>query len=459
MSYFIKKLISKMKYISALKRLIKPRKLIDIFTPNTIARLTYIRREDLENSLSLNLSIPGKQIIIYGDSGSGKTTLLKKILSDNKTKAIQIHCSSDTTFDDIILDTFDSLNPYYTKEKNISFLQSISSALKSDYKILSTEIGINNKVSSEEKKERLLPPRLTPQKLAKFLGAIEVVLILEDFHKVSNEEKKKIADILKIFIDTANDFPKVKIVCIGAVGSANELIKLDSNLYPRIAELHVPLLLESEIKALVKRGCDILNISMSDNLVEKISYYSNRLASLTHQMCYDICCSNNILKTQCKQKRIDDRYFQDAINSYINRNSDTLKNIYDSCVKRSLAWYILKTFVTKMKDSIKFEEIRSGVCQNQRAYTDEEIRKELEELSAVTINIIRYDKNSDKYSISTPFWGAFLKIQIATEDLNRMKKNKRKNLVLKNQDDFDADVLNIMLKIIEGYKDSMSRTY
>lgn len=447
-----------MKSISVLKRLIKPSKLIDIFTPNTIARLTYIRRKNLENSLSLNLSIPGKQIIIYGDSGSGKTTLLKKILSDNKTKSIQIHCSSDTTFNDIILDTFDSLNPYYTKEKNISLLQSISSALKSDYKILSTEIGINNKVSSEEKKERLLPPRLTPQKLAKFLGAIEAVLILEDFHKVSNEEKKKIADILKIFIDTANDFPKVKIVCIGAVGSANELIKLDSNLYPRIAELHVPLLLESEIKALVKRGCDILNISMSDNLVEKISYYSNRLASLTHQMCYDICCSNNILKTQYKQKRIDDRYFQDAINSYINRNSDTLKNIYDSCVKRSLAWYILKTFVTKMKDSIKFEEIRSGVCQNQRAYTDEDIRKELEELSAVTINIIRYDKNSDKYSISTPFWGAFLKIQIATEDLNRMKKNKRKNLVLKNQDDFDADVLNIMLKIIEGYKDSVSIT-
>lgn len=82
-------------------------------------------------------------------------------------------------------------------------------------------------------------------------------------------KKKKIADILKIFIDAANDYPNVKIICIGAVGSARELINLDSNLYPRITELHVPLLSGQEIKEIINQGCKLLNISMSDNLIEK----------------------------------------------------------------------------------------------------------------------------------------------------------------------------------------------
>lgn len=38
---------------------------------------------------------------------------------------------------------------------------------------------------------RILPPRLTSQKLAKFLGEIDAVWIIEDFHKVPNEEKKE----------------------------------------------------------------------------------------------------------------------------------------------------------------------------------------------------------------------------------------------------------------------------
>lgn len=143
----------------------------------------------------------------------------------------------------------------------------------------------------------------------------------------------------------------------------------------------------------------------------------------------------------------------------MNKNSDTLKGIYDSCVKRQLAWYILKTFVTIERDSIRFLEIRNRVCQKQRSYTDEEIMKELDELSSAAVNIIRYDNNSDRYSISTPFWGAFLKMQIAIEEANRKNiknKNKRKKLILKNQNDIDADVYNVLLERMEEFKRLMA---
>ena len=111
--------------------------------------------------------------------------------------------------------------------------------------------------------------------------------------------------------------------------------------------------------------------------------------------------------------------------------------------------------MTLGKDSIRITEIQNRVCQRQRSYTEDEIMTELEELSSAGVNIIRYDSNSDGYSISTPFWGAFLKMQLALEEANRNKfknKNKRHKLILKNQNDIDADVYNVLLERIEEFR-------
>lgn len=60
--------------------------------------------------------------------------------------------------------------------------------------------------------------------------------------------------MIKIFIDIANDFPQVKIICIGAVGTAKELIEFDNNLNNRVAELFVELLTEDEIASILDKG-------------------------------------------------------------------------------------------------------------------------------------------------------------------------------------------------------------
>lgn len=276
--------------------------------------------------------------------------------------------------------------------------------------------------------------------------------VIEDFHKIKEEEKARLADVLKIFIDAANDFSSVKIICIGAVGSARELVNFDSNLYPRISELYVPLLSESEIKQIINLGCKCLNIEMSKALIEKIVFYSNQLASLTHQMCYEICFKNEVKNTKFFIKHLNDDQFKSAIEGYIDTNSDTLKGIYDSITKNKLVWYILKTVVSVEKESITFGEIKSRINTNRHSFKDDEIIQELKALSDEIVGILRFNSNSEKYSISTPFWGAFLKMQLAIEkaELTKRKKNKlNKNLLLKNQDDIDADVYDVLLRQFE----------
>ena len=155
-----------MNIISKIIKIFRRKELKEIFTPNTIAKLTYVRRSEIEKNLLSNITIPGKQIILYGHSGSGKTTLIRKILYDKKINFVPVHCSSNTTMNDIILDTFDNLDRFYIAEKNSNRAYSIMGTLKSEYTSIASEISTIQESSSGETKVRLLPPRLTSHKLA-----------------------------------------------------------------------------------------------------------------------------------------------------------------------------------------------------------------------------------------------------------------------------------------------------
>ena len=55
--------------------------------------------------------------------------------------------------------------------------------------------------------QRMLPAQLTPQRLGQFMGEAGYCWVLEDFHKINETEKTKIAQLMKVFMDMAVDRP------------------------------------------------------------------------------------------------------------------------------------------------------------------------------------------------------------------------------------------------------------
>lgn len=415
--------------INLIKRIFGPYyKIEKVFTPNTVAQLTYIDRVTVSDDLRKYIKLPGKQIVVYGHSGSGKTTLLYNQLNQLNKKYIKVHCEKSTTFDDIILQTFDELNIFYKDLYSVSENTKISDELKIDYQNISARINSETSKTEGHSYKRMVPPQLTPQKLSRFLGATDNILVIEDFHKVHIEEKQRIADVIKIFIDMANEYENVKIICIGAVGTARELVELDDNLNSRIAEVSVPLLSDEEIKKIIHKGLDVLNIKFGNDVIDKIVYYSNNLGAIAHQICYDICVYNNIDKMVLFPKEIKTNSFKNAVNSYVRKNSDTYNRIYDRLLNIEYGWNILKKFDSVEKEYLSIEEIYNSIPKKNNNCSIQDIENTLKSMMTTDFDeIIRYDKNAKKYSISTPFFRAYLKMKLALEKSEIKERNKKKN--------------------------------
>ena len=435
---------------------LKRTRLENVFTPGKIATINYLNRIELEKRVQKAFITPGVQLIVYGHSGSGKTTLVRNIFGRNKVLFVRTQCDKDMRFEDLILNAFDYLNKYYVSEKTTKRSMKISRSVKTDCELIASEISQVNEVSSEQRVHRLLPPRLTAQRLAQLFRSIGIVWQIEDFHKLVKEEKQKLADVLKIFVDESNDAKLnhvCKIICIGAVNSPRELLSLDTNLSTRVDQIKVPLLTDVEIKEIIVNGCKILNVDMSKELSDNLVSYSNNIGALAHSMCYDICYEAKIKRTILFREKIKDTSFNTAIQGYIDKNSDTFKQTYDLITaKNKTAWYILKSLNMHGKESISFQKLRKRINPKTQEITDSDILNALDDLQKPPYSIIRFDEDAKKYSFSTPFWKAFIRIQMDIEQAEVSKKKKINNALLMDQNNFESMILNVLYQRINQLK-------
>jgi hypothetical protein len=151
---------------------------------------------------------------------------------------------------------------------------------------------------------------------------------LEDFHKVPPSEKTKVSQVMKVFMDTAANYSDVKIVAIGAVDSAREVIQYDPEMRNRVAEIAVPLMAESELIEVLEKGERLLNATFG-SLKKEIALYSSGLAAVCHQLSLNLCFAANIYETSDQQVAIERAQLRTALERYLKDASDTLKAVFD----------------------------------------------------------------------------------------------------------------------------------
>ena len=389
-----------------------------IFTPSSSAVLNYVNRPELEKKVDKALKIQGTQLIVYGHSGSGKTTLVRQALYRNKRNFIKTSCISTTTLEELIVNAFDKLNPYYTSKRSSTFTTTISSNLESNYNSIKASLSSEYTQETSSEQQRVLPIQLTYEKLAEFLGAANCVWLIDDFHKVDDTEKKKLAEVMKAFVDISNEHPKVKIIAIGAVNSPREVVNYNSELKPRLSESLIPLLSDDELRSILINGAELLNIKFPEKLIKQTIDYSNSLGSICHILAFNHCDQSGISKTSRKKIIISNSIMSGSIEDYIKDKADTYQEKLDSALKQRTRKYenvkfILNAIISLDKENVNHNEILSKIQENTKDYPQGNCTTYLKKLcSSEGHEILRYDENSGTYSFTDPFFKAYCKMAL-----------------------------------------------
>ncbi len=416
----------------------------EVFTPTTPARLTFVERGSINDKLVNALRTPGKQVVVYGHSGSGKTTLLTNKLDQLYERHVNSRCMKGLTFEQLILDAFDQLSPFYVAEQTTGREQKISATVGAEYWGIKSQISSSSQSTTEVKHQRILPPQLTPQALATFLGQAKCCWVLEDFHKVDESEKTRVSQLMKVFMDMADLFKDLKIVAIGAVDTARQVIQYDAEMRNRVAEIHVPLMIDSELMQIIIKGEFLLNIKFNDKIKKAIVHYSNGLASVCHHICLNTCVAAGIEETVAREHKLGDSHMKTGLAQYLEEASDTLKYAFDRAFKQKRKGkfdnckVILHALSKCPQDGATDAEILEEITIKK--YPTANLTFYLKELRLETRgSIIRYDSASGKFSFTDPIYRAFC---LAYYEKHPIKQSESNALI----DWVASDYLDIMMK-------------
>jgi len=384
----------------------------DVFTPTTQASLNFVPREAVNDQLVDALLTPGKQIVVYGETGSGKSTLLQKKLEELYESHITTRCSASSSFEKILLDAFDQLNQYYIDSTKSSASLAAKASLAHEIANLRTTIEACSASAFESTAKRAVAPQLTIQRLASGLGVEKMCWVIEDFHKVPEVEKTPLSQAFKIFSDMACDYAEVKIVAVGAAETARDVVAFDREMRHRLAEIHVPLMTENELREVVRNGEDLMNVKL-DVPEAIISTFSTGLASVCHHLCLNICLAGDVYVTLTEPKHLGEAELQQAVIRYVEESSDTVKAAFD----RALFQYrvrqydncrlILSALATGSLEGMLSSQVLDDIRKIHPDYPQSNLTTYLRELATEARGAVIRHSSDGRFRFSDPIYHAY----------------------------------------------------
>jgi hypothetical protein len=210
----------------------KPLELHEVFTISGIPTHTFVKPGEYSR-LKMALKTPGRGIVVEGPSGIGKTTAIIKAIDEAGYAKNIIKLSG-------------------RKPEDVAFIAEL--------------------------------PRMQP------LGTI----LIDDFHKLHDKEKKMVADLMKVMADEGRN--DSKIIAIGINHAGESLIDFADDLTNRLEIIPFEVNSDKLVCDVIKLGEDALNVDI--NIRDEIVDAANGSFYLAQMLAYHTCLDANILAAQ-----------------------------------------------------------------------------------------------------------------------------------------------------------------
>lgn len=297
-------------------------KIEDVFGVSKKHIRSYFEREDVDGAFQEALKTD-KQIIVYGASKQGKTALVSKYL--NYEDNIVVTCSPDSSVEDIYRAILRGAKiQIQTQIQNIDGLGA-SIGAKAKFKAIFPFLGsadvegstqVTSEISTQTTMEMVEFNLGLPQDICELLNIAKSrrVVILENFHYLSDEVQGKLAFDLRSFQELG-----VRFVVLGVWREKNRLAQYNGDLLDRIAEVPVEPWKKEDFEAVIHIGEKELELHFSEEIIEHICAESFGSIGVVQELLRITCILSGIKERQSTLVEINDMaYFQEAVKNKVD---------------------------------------------------------------------------------------------------------------------------------------------
>jgi hypothetical protein len=272
---------------------------------------TYVDRQGLDGRFSYLLGVD-RHIVIYGASKQGKTSLRRKQLPEEQS--LVIPCKPDFRVDDIYREARRQLGlGDVSQEKTktaIGGSLGVEASGEAGVPLLAKAKAtgkLSGTINNEsERTTSPVPDGLSVVALAGEIRRASKRIILEDFHYLPEEERRRLAFDLKAFWDHSVFF-----IIVGVWAEQNLLTVYNNDLSGRVEEIDVQWT-ERDLETVIEKGEAALDFNFSNSIKSKMIADANGSVGLLQRIAEQICINAAIFHVRPLVRLVDNENYIDS---------------------------------------------------------------------------------------------------------------------------------------------------
>lgn len=261
----------------------------EIFKSLGLPTSTYVKRDKgkYEKELSDALNTKGKIALLTGPSKTGKTSLYMHVLAERGQDPLVIRCDHELSTQEFWRQALEKVDFERISGKVESAQKKIGASGKIGGKLgwawlagITGEVGVSRESQQAEatSREKILS-QPSPSHLIPILKNLPLVLVVEDFHYLSDSVKKSVFQQWKTFSDN-----EVSVIVVGTTHHAADLAHANPDLVGRTAQIDLSRWENKDLQSISVQGFLTLGINVAPTVHRFIAEESAGLPIIVQEV-------------------------------------------------------------------------------------------------------------------------------------------------------------------------------